>query len=109
MMVYIVEYSPTLLFVEGQRNVIVDKFSRLLHQDDTSALVGKKAITEDSELASYSLFDDKEIFDCLVNLPCLTHKNQKTIIRPVIMTLIQVSIVGVSITVFTVSLLINVT
>ena len=43
--------------------------SKDFRQDDTSALVGKKAITEDSELASYYLFDDKEIFDCLVSLP----------------------------------------
>ena len=74
---YVGEYSSTLHYVEGQRNKIADTFSRLLHQDDTSALVGKKAITEDSGLASYSSFDDKEIFDCLLNLPCLTHKKQK--------------------------------
>ncbi len=55
-----------------------DTFSRLSHQDDTSVLVGKKSFTTDSESASYSLFDDKEIFDCLVNLPCLTsYKNRK--------------------------------
>ncbi len=58
--------------MEGPCNVIVDTFSRLLRQDDTSALVGKKAIAEDSELASYSFFDDKEIFDCLVNLGKIT-------------------------------------
>ncbi len=58
--------------MESQRNVIADTFSRLSRQDDTSTLVGKKALTADSELASYSLFDDKEIFDCLVNLTCLT-------------------------------------
>ncbi len=64
--------------MEGPRNVIADTFSRLSRQDDTSALVGKKATTEDSELANYSLFDDKEIFDCLVNLPCLSsHKKRK--------------------------------
>ncbi len=68
---YVDEYSPTLYYVEGPLNVIADTFSRLLHQDDTSALVGKKATTKDSELANYSLFDDKEIFECLVNLPCL--------------------------------------
>ena len=40
--------------------------------------MGKKAFTADSDLASYSLFDDKEIFDCLVNLPCLIScKKQK--------------------------------
>ena len=73
---YVDEYSPTLPYVEGPCNVIADtfSFSRLLCQNDTSASVGKKAITEDSELTRYSLFDDKEIFDCLVNLPCLTRK-----------------------------------
>ncbi len=45
-----------------------------------SALVGKKTTTEDSELASYSLFDDKEIFDYMVNLPCLNScKKRKTL------------------------------
>ncbi len=34
--------------------------------------MGKKATSEDNEVASYSLFEDKEIFDCLVNLPCLS-------------------------------------
>ncbi len=68
---YVDEYSPTLHYVEGPRKVIADTFSRLLRQDDTSAVVEKKAITEDSELAYYSFADDREIFDCLINLPCL--------------------------------------
>ncbi len=63
--------------MEGPHNVIADSFSRLSHRDDTSALVGKKATTEDSELASYSLFDDKEIFDCLVNLPCFNSRKKR--------------------------------
>ncbi len=63
--------------MEGPCNVIAGTFSRLLHQDDTSALVGKKAITEDSELASYSLFEDKEIFDCLVNSPCINFSKKR--------------------------------
>ncbi len=62
--------------MEGPCNVIADTFSRLSRQDDTSALVGKKTTTEDSELANYSLFDDKEIFDCLVNLPCLNSQKK---------------------------------
>jgi hypothetical protein len=74
---YVDEYSPTLHYVEGPLNVIADTFSRLLRQDDTSALAGKKALTTDSELASYSLFDDKEIFDCLVNLPCFTSRKKR--------------------------------
>ena len=46
---YVDEYSPTLHYVEGPRNVIADTFSRLSRQDDTSALVGKKATSVDSE------------------------------------------------------------
>jgi hypothetical protein len=74
---YVDEYSPTLHYVEGPRNVIADTFSRLSRQDGTSALVGKKASTADSDYASYSLFDNKEIFDCLVNLPCLTSRKKQ--------------------------------
>jgi hypothetical protein len=58
--------------VEGPRKVIADTFSPHLRQDDMSAIVGKKAITEDGELAYYSFTDDREIFDCLINLPCLS-------------------------------------
>jgi hypothetical protein len=40
--------------------------------------VGKKAITEDSELGYYPFADDREITDCLINLPCLSSdKKQK--------------------------------
>ena len=69
---YVDEYSPTLHCVEDPHNVIADTFSKHSLQDDTPALVGKKAFTTDSELASFSLFDDKEIFDCLISLPCFT-------------------------------------
>jgi len=74
---YVVEYSPTLHYVEGPRNVIADTFSRLLCQDYTLALVGKKAFTANSELASYSYFDDEEIFDDLVTLPCFTSRKKR--------------------------------
>ncbi len=78
------EYNPTLHYVEGPHNVIADTFSRLSRQDDTSALVlvGKKATSEDSEVASYSLFDDKEIFDSLVNLPCLSSRKKRKLETP---------------------------
>jgi hypothetical protein len=46
---YVDEYSLTLHYVIGLRNVIADTFSSLLHQDDMSDIVGKKAITEDSD------------------------------------------------------------
>ena len=39
--------------------------------------MGEKAFTIDSEFASYSLFDDKEIFDCLVILPCFTSRKKR--------------------------------
>ena len=50
--------------------MIADTFSRLSRKDDTPGLVGKEATVSDS--AYYSLFDDKAIFDCLLNLPCLS-------------------------------------
>ena len=39
--------------------------------------MGKKAFTTDSELVSYSLFDNKESFDNLINLPCFTSRNKQ--------------------------------
>ena len=67
---YVDEYSPTLHYVEGPRNVIADTFSCLSRKDDAPGLVGKEATVSDS--AYYSLFDDTAIFDCLLNLPCLS-------------------------------------
>jgi hypothetical protein len=40
---YVDEYTPTLQYVEGPCNVIANTFSRLSHQDDTSALVGNES------------------------------------------------------------------
>ncbi len=70
--------GPTLHYVEGPHNVIADTLSRLSHNDidiDSLALVGKKAasVVRNSEsMAGYSsLIDDREILECLLNLPCL--------------------------------------
>ena len=63
--------------MEGPLNVIADTFSRLSRLNDTSALVGKKAITEESNSASYSIYDDGKIFNCLVHLPCLTNLKKR--------------------------------
>jgi hypothetical protein len=47
-----------------------------------SAVVGKNAITKDSESAYYSFADDREVFDGLINLPCISlnkkRKQQKS-------------------------------
>jgi hypothetical protein len=40
---YVDEYGPKIHYIKGQRNVIMDTFSRLLHKDVPSTLVGKKA------------------------------------------------------------------
>jgi hypothetical protein len=71
--------------VEGPLNVIADTLSRLSCNDidiDSSALVGKKAasVVSDSEsMAGHSsLIDDREILECLLNLPCLHLKKNES-------------------------------
>jgi hypothetical protein len=74
------EYGPTLHYIEGPQNVIADTFSRLLRKDVPSALVGKKVahIVRNSESSNEIeslgslLTDDKEILECLPNLPCIS-------------------------------------
>ena len=85
---YVDEYGPTLHYVEGPLNVIADTLSRLSRIDinnDSSALVGKKAasVVSDSESTTEhsSLIDDREILECLLNLPCL-HLKKKESKRP---------------------------
>jgi hypothetical protein len=76
--------------VEGPLNVIADTLSRLSRNDidiESSALVGKKAasVVSDSEsMAGHSsLIDDREILECLLNLPCLhLKKNESKSKRP---------------------------
>ena len=105
---YVDEYGPTLHYVEGPLNVIADTLSRLSRNDidiNSSALVRKKAATSvvsDSEsIAGHSsLIDDREILECLLNLPCLhlkkneskDQKNGENWNRIVIITIIVISI-----------------
>ena len=77
---YVDEYGPELHYVEGPLNVIADTFSRLSRNDVSSPLVGKKAANvvsnseSDNEYDSLysSLLDDREILDCLLNLPYIS-------------------------------------
>jgi hypothetical protein len=59
----------------------VDTFSRLLHKDVPSTLVGKKAahVVSNSELESLysSLIDNEEILQCFLNLPRCLLNNEK--------------------------------
>ncbi len=75
------EYSPTIHYIDGPYNVILDALSRLLRKDVPSALVGKKAakLVSNSELESLylSLTDDKEILQCFLNLPCCSFNKEK--------------------------------
>jgi hypothetical protein len=77
---YVDKYGPTIHYIEGPRNVIVDTFSRLSRKDVPSTLVGKKAahVVSDSELESlYSSLIDEEILQCFLNLPCCLLNNEK--------------------------------
>ncbi len=86
---YVNEYGPTLHYVEGPVSVIADtlSLSRLSRNDidiESSALAGKKAasvsVVSDSEsMAGHSsLIDDREILECLLNLPCLHLKKNES-------------------------------
>jgi hypothetical protein len=76
---YVDENGLELHDVEGPHNVIADTFSTLLRSDVSSSLVGKKAAYVDSnsesgnrnESSHSSLMDDRDITDCLMNLPCV--------------------------------------
>jgi hypothetical protein len=66
-------------------NVIADTFSRLSHSYVSSPLVGKKAANVVSNLegntrnvsSHSSLMGDRDIIDCLMNLPCLCSRMKK--------------------------------
>jgi hypothetical protein len=71
--------------VEGPHNVIADTFSRLSCSNVSLPLVGKKATCVDSnsesgnrnESSHSSLMDDRDITDCLMNLPCFPSQKKK--------------------------------
>jgi hypothetical protein len=65
--------------------MIADTFSRLLHSYVSLPLVGKKATNFGSKLESNnrkksshsSLMDDRDMIDCLMNLPYLSFRKKK--------------------------------
>jgi hypothetical protein len=71
-----------LNYVEGPCNVIADTFSKLSRSYMSSPLVVKKAANVASESESNNrnesshslLIDDRDIIDCLINLPCLSFR-----------------------------------
>ena len=75
------EYGPTIHYIESPCIFIADTFSRLLHKDVPSILVGKKAahVVSDSELELLylSLIDDEVIVQCFLNLPCYSFNKEK--------------------------------
>jgi hypothetical protein len=78
------EYGLESHYVEGPCNVIPDTFLRLLHSTVSSPLVGKKATYVGSDSASGNrnesshslLMDDRDITDCLMNLPCFPSRKK---------------------------------
>jgi hypothetical protein len=82
---YVDEFGQEIHYVEGQRNVIANTFSRLLHSDVSSPLVGKTAANAVSNSESNNrnesshslLMDDRDITDCLMDLPCLPSRKKK--------------------------------
>ncbi len=82
---YVYEYGPELHYVEGLHNVIADIISRLLRSNVSSPLAGKKATYVDSNSVSGNrnesshslLMDDRDVTDCLMNLPCFPSRKKK--------------------------------
>jgi hypothetical protein len=82
---FVDEYEPEIHYVEGPHNVIADTFSRLSHSNVSSPLVGKKAANFVSnsksdninEASDSLLMDDRNITDCLLNLPCFPSRKKK--------------------------------
>jgi hypothetical protein len=82
---YVDEYGPALHYIDGPHNVIADTFSRLSRNDVSSPLGGKKAtnVVSNSESDNKhdslysSLFNDRTIIDCLLNLSCISSKKRR--------------------------------
>ncbi len=82
---YFDAYGPEIHYVEDPCYVIADTFSRLLRSNVSSPLVGKKAAnvvssskSDNRNESSHSLLmDDKDITDCLMNLPCFPSRKKK--------------------------------
>ena len=72
---YLEEYSPTIKYLEGPKNVLADCYSRLGRLEDipASALEGKKIDIDlkssDDDDVFHSILDEPELFDSYLNLP----------------------------------------
>ena len=81
---YLEEFSPTMVYIKGEENILADAYSRVPRLDDTSLLEGKNppaTVYRENDTSSptnvedvdsfYSVLDDPELFDCFLNLPTL--------------------------------------
>ena len=70
---YVEEYSPTIKYIKGPLNVIADTFSCMGRLEDLATISVEKSPDKNSSTIKYekfySLFDDADIADCLLNLP----------------------------------------
>ena len=84
---FIEEFSPKLYYIPGPENVLADNLSRLDRMPDLASPLqimdeeSKELSKELEDLDSfYSIFDDKELVDCLINLPALTYSSFSTVV-----------------------------
>ena len=70
---YVEEYSPMIKYVKEPLNIIADTFSHMGRLEDLATTsVGKSPDSTSGTIKYkkfYSLFDDADIADCLLNLP----------------------------------------
>jgi len=86
---YLEEYCPKLVYIQGHENVLADAYSRVPRLDDVSRLEGKNppvaVLRENDENDAsssvnnidnfYSILNDPELLDCFLNLPTLDDNN----------------------------------
>jgi hypothetical protein len=76
---FVEEYSPKLLYVPGEKNILADTFSPLPRRDDETnceAVEIENAYMNESLEDHYSLLEDQELFDCFLNLPELDNPEE---------------------------------
>jgi hypothetical protein len=65
---FIEEYSPKLIYIKGEKNVIADTYSRLERNDTIDVSKTPPQIDDKIDEMSY-LYEDSELLECYLEIP----------------------------------------